>query len=480
MTRPAIFISHANPEDNEFTIWLGAHLSAAGYEVWADVLRLRGGEDWARKLENALRERACKVLLVGTPWGVDKQGVRNEIQIASEVSKKIGDNAFVIPLRLQKYDSPFQIVQAQYIDFMNGWGQGLAELLGTLDSYQVPRLHSFNTESISNWRAVQLVKARAVERTPENLISNWVRISEWPNSIRYFEFRGAVGEDQAKALVAHCKWPTFSHGRGFFTFTGKADFQLDDGTSLPISLEKEWWVPHFLENGDQERSIGSKDSRNVVSHLTKCALEKMFQDSNLSQYEFASGILGWWVSSGLIPDDKVAFKWEGGPSGRRHLAGEVTVGRSKYRWHFGVSGKPWISTNPYVCILPRILFSQDGFSALDDVRYMHRLRRSVPKSWRNERWRDMLLAFLFWLSKGERYLLLETGSSSRIKLEIPPISMTCPVSIKHEAAEVVEEIDTEADDPVFAVGLDEFDEDQQEIEHEAPPEGSEQPQDGEE
>ena len=135
--RTAIFISHANPEDNEFAIWLGAHLSAAGYEVWADVLKLRGGEDWARKLEKALRERAYKVLLVGTPRGVEKQGVRNEIQIACEVAKKIGDDAFIIALRLQTYDSPFQVVQAQYIDFMNGWGQGLSSLLETLDSYKV-------------------------------------------------------------------------------------------------------------------------------------------------------------------------------------------------------------------------------------------------------------------------------------------------------------------------------------------------------
>ena len=29
-TRDAIFISHANPEDNVFTVWLGARLTAAG------------------------------------------------------------------------------------------------------------------------------------------------------------------------------------------------------------------------------------------------------------------------------------------------------------------------------------------------------------------------------------------------------------------------------------------------------------------
>ena len=102
--REAIFISHAAPEDNAFTIWLGAKLAAMGYDVWADVLRLKGGEDWQRKLENALRRRACKMLLVANPRAVDKQGVRNEIQIATVVARKIGDDAFIIPLRMEPFD----------------------------------------------------------------------------------------------------------------------------------------------------------------------------------------------------------------------------------------------------------------------------------------------------------------------------------------------------------------------------------------
>ena len=111
-TRDAIFISHANPEDNAFTVWLGARLTAAGYEVWADVLRLRGGQDWQRLLEDALRHRACKVLLVGTEHGVRKQGVRNEIQIAHTVSRRIGDEEFVA---------------ADYVIHMDPWWNPAAE-----------------------------------------------------------------------------------------------------------------------------------------------------------------------------------------------------------------------------------------------------------------------------------------------------------------------------------------------------------------
>ncbi len=77
--REALFISHASPEDNAFTLWLGAKLTALGYEVFADVLRLRGGDDWERILETAILEKAAKVLSAATPHGVQKQGVRNEI-----------------------------------------------------------------------------------------------------------------------------------------------------------------------------------------------------------------------------------------------------------------------------------------------------------------------------------------------------------------------------------------------------------------
>ena len=46
--RDAVFISHANLEDNASTMWLGVRLTAAGHEVWASVLGLRGGQNWQR------------------------------------------------------------------------------------------------------------------------------------------------------------------------------------------------------------------------------------------------------------------------------------------------------------------------------------------------------------------------------------------------------------------------------------------------
>ena len=51
------------------------------------------------------------------------------------------------------------------------------------------------------------------------------------------------------------------------------------------------------------------------------------------------------------------------------------------------------------------MFTEDGVTPIDSAKRMHRLRRSFAKSWRNAKWRDMLLAFLHWLSDGDRELL---------------------------------------------------------------------------
>lgn len=36
---------HHSDEDRDFTVWLGAQLSAAGYDVWTDISRLKGGDE---------------------------------------------------------------------------------------------------------------------------------------------------------------------------------------------------------------------------------------------------------------------------------------------------------------------------------------------------------------------------------------------------------------------------------------------------
>src|ERR1700730_11868626 len=166
--RQALFISHASPEDNPFTLWLGAKLTALGYEVFADVLRLRGGDDWDRILESAIRDKAVKFLLAATPHGVQKQGVRNEITIATETAKRIKEDAFIVPLRLAAFDAPLQIAHAQYIDFEKGWAQGLSDLLSVLSEAQIACTgHKGNVDL---WQGVHLKDASGLIHSDDSQI----------------------------------------------------------------------------------------------------------------------------------------------------------------------------------------------------------------------------------------------------------------------------------------------------------------------
>jgi len=50
-TRDTVFVTHAAPEDNDFALWLSSKLAIAGYRVWVDKQRLRGGDDFWSEID---------------------------------------------------------------------------------------------------------------------------------------------------------------------------------------------------------------------------------------------------------------------------------------------------------------------------------------------------------------------------------------------------------------------------------------------
>jgi len=428
LTRDAIFISHANPEDNEFTVWLGARLTAAGYEVWADVLRVRGGQDWQRLLEDALRNKACKVLLVGTEHGVQKQGVRNEIQIAHTVSRSIGDAEFVIPLRLTNFDAPFLVAHAQYIDFKRSWANGLAELLETLDDAErVPRKRDSVSETMDYWKQVHLRHGQSLTSTPELLVTNWLSIEQLPETLYLYDFDGGISHGHAKRQMNSAIWPIVPFRRGFLAFCPLHDLQGHFGPRLPLKIVDRISTNSFLHNAWPDRRIKPFDAYNQFSNLVRQAMELTLRKRMLSPYDMAGGQRAWWGTLDSVPSQQIAFSWGSGLTGRRQI-----IGYSKTRrlhWHYGITPKPHVVPFPHVRFVNRVLFTKDGRTPLDNPERMHRLRRSFTRSWRNAKWRDMLLAFLHWLSDGETCLVASVGSETAFSLRLPPVAINAPVSI---------------------------------------------------
>ena len=51
-----VIVSHANPEDNQFCLWLTLRLAREGYPVWLDLRRLLGGENFWNDIEETIRQ----------------------------------------------------------------------------------------------------------------------------------------------------------------------------------------------------------------------------------------------------------------------------------------------------------------------------------------------------------------------------------------------------------------------------------------
>lgn len=123
-------------------------------------------------------------------------------------------------------------------------------------------------------------------------------------------------------------------------------------------------------------------------------------------------------------------------------------------WHFGVSVAARTGPIRHVRVIGRLVFTTDGQTLFDDPGRMHRLRRSFAKTWRNARWRDMLLAFLYWLAEGNGELVAPTSSVDNLVPRLPPITWMAPVSMPIETeTEEADDDDPSDDEEAEAIEL---------------------------
>lgn len=421
-SRTALFISHASPEDNAFTRWLGAKLAAMGYEVWADVMQLHGGSAWARELEEALRNRTIKMLLVCTELGLDKDGVRNEIEIGSYMSRQLNDREFIIPLRLEPYIPHFQIVQTQYIDFSKSWAIGLAELIELLENtYKIPRQ---STRLIDEWLTVQSFGSARLFQSQEPLISNWLELCRLPQLIRYYEPPLGFPQKDFQERSFH-KRPIVPLLRGILTFEkSERNGYLESG--MPAMLAGEILTSDFIDNGWATLDISPYEARKNFSDLGNQAFEIFLKSKNLSCSQGTRDQKIWWGDIRTVPLAKIRFDWPQ-QKGQRQVIGQSE--KRGIHWHYGISAQVRTSPINHLKISSKLIFSKNGLDAIQDIKKSHQLRRSFAKSWRNARWRDMQLAFLWWLADGLSEIELKVSSRDQIVLKLPNMSFDCPVSV---------------------------------------------------
>jgi TIR domain len=183
--RTTIFVTHAAPEDNEFALWLSSKLAIAGYRVWIDRQRLRGGDDFWDEIDRVLRNEAIKQIVVFTHH-IGKPGVKKELAIGDIMRNRLADPKFMIPIRnddIMSSDAPTEFLRGNGLNAHPNWHQCLKELFETLDEAGVPKTASPDAATLLAIVEAREEGRRFVADRLDVLLTNWFPIKA-PSRIR--------------------------------------------------------------------------------------------------------------------------------------------------------------------------------------------------------------------------------------------------------------------------------------------------------
>ena len=453
--RTTIFISKGTPEDDDFVLWLAPRLEAQGYQIFADILSLEPGDRWRKEITNTLQIKAVKMLLCCRDITLTKNGVQEEIGIAEDLTKELNDPRFIIPLRLEKFKKLFGIGELQYVNFEDRWADGLIELLETLAIQNVP-CDLDRIEINPNWEHYKKRHAIQIENAPERLTSNWLRIVEVPDTIRYFQPTGTINH---QALHQECRdfhYPAEVYLRGFFSFCDLDEINDAFHRVGNFALVSKIPFMEFVGQGAESLSIRRREASNLAVSMFRQAWEIFCRERNLHEY-FYSQLSGFHVTDEHVPLGK-KLRWGRQGENRSSMLRNKAQGKV---WQFGVTALPGFWPFPHFKLKSRVLFAEvygdKAGPIFSNKDLQHRFRRRVCKGWRNKQWHGRLMAFMELLAGDQSFVKLPLGPATFVKLDAMPILFTSAVTTV--LPNVMNDEDEEQDDDTLTSTLYEEDDD---------------------
>lgn len=426
--RSLIFVSHANPEDNEFTRWLALKLAAMGYRVWSDVTRFLGGEDFWSDIESAIRTETVRFLYVLSRASNHKEGSLRELKIAETVKKlnpELGD--FIIPVRLD--DLPYEEINIELarliaVDFSDTWTAGLTQLVKKFEQDKVTRDDRYGHSAVAEWWKSTHAFDVGVRREPERHFSNWYQLV-LPDFIFVHSLYGLYDTEPV------WQFPVEQRPNGLLTFAPPEDVTPALGTlklqtTVPIPLREFLYPDDYAERTRNRNSVTKFINTAWESHVGGRLATYLLSNHRAFAFDRQN-----------LPDPDVKFVGIDGKAHRRGLMGFRTMPSGRLRhWHFAVSARPALHPEPMLSLRSHVLFSDDGENIWTSVERMHKARRSQCKQWWNDDWRDRQLATISWLASGQQEVLIPLATSVNARLPIQPVAFDSPVTLDERALEI--------------------------------------------
>lgn len=414
--RNKIFISHATPDDNDFTKWLALKLIGLGYEVWCDILFLDKGVDFWSNIEKVIREDACKFLLISSSYSNQREGVLKELAVAAKVKKQLKDNKFIIPLAIDEQlsydDINIDIVRLNAIDFKKSWAKGLKDLLEAFEKQEVPKEVANHSKSNLLYQQIFLHDKTVIEKE-EIYDSNWLSILSFPEELRFHEYNWMLPK---KFDVRELTFPAVRYKNYLCTFAWAYDFtyQLPKTETYHKSKTIRISTQDILSGSYDSNFIRNAECKRLIVQLLNKAFELRMKDKEVQEYEM-SNKTAYWLEKGKLEKDK--------------FEKTMLVGKQKDKnWHFGISGASKLYPFPVLMISSHIFFTTDGKKLIESSSVQHSSRRRQGKNWWNNTWRSKLLAFIKYLSDDDNSFYLEMGSEEKVFVSNEPVKFKSNVS----------------------------------------------------
>jgi len=399
--RDTLFISHAPPADNEFSIWLASRLEMLGYKIWLDKKQLLGGERFWNTIQKGINQ-AIKVLLVYSKNIVDKegnlrQGIEDELSYAKDQAWQDKLKDFIIPLHIDNsgYGLAIGMPNINHVPFNEDWAEGLRILLKKLKEDGVMP-SSQPSSSFSDWYKNSYVSNVQVRKHSQTYVSSWIGFKKLPES--FYIYRYPTEEEAQQVRDLNNELPINRNSNILTTFEYELR-QLSDTTNRLFEVEKR--QPEIYKISIQELLSDTTHEDDFPTHtqminafrrLLLCVWNFIMRKRGMLIYEMSGRRFAYYRQVYDLKHTQIEIS----PSKNKKRAKKkaITGKHKSYIWHYALSAR--ILATPLIGydLKSHIVFSLDGKEALKDDKIQHRLRRAKGKSLFNEAWRDMLRAFI--------------------------------------------------------------------------------------
>jgi hypothetical protein len=428
--RDTIFISHATPEDNDFTLWLASRLELLGYRVWIDKKELLGGEPFWDVIELAIKNRAIKFLLVYSNnicyqdgERQVKVGIQKEIDFARatmQLNPGLKDFFTILHLDDSGYDLFPGAKDLNQIPFNKNWSAGLAQLEEKLRKDEIVKSNNPDTDA-AKWYLNNYIEKNPIIERRELYYTNWWSIADGPTCFYILRYAKLSLAEKVAELN---KDDVFVRDTNLITafkkdFANKITDSFGDTFITPVEVF-EIKIVDVINGYEKTNFPTAKDAQNHLTKLIKRSLHVYLKNNELLWYQMANKHLAYYHGHRSLPGGVIKFEYPHHipkKYKRKQLSGKF--GETE-RWNFALSFRTVFQPIFGFNLKSHLIFTESGLRPIDDKDVQHSYRRRKGKRMFNEEWRDLLMGFIRSLPDDKGNILLPTGTLKNVTMEFNP------------------------------------------------------------